>query len=555
MRLTRRTGAVVGGILASALALASVGGTSVAAAQAGMKHGGTVTYVVSPSEPWVRNFNPYSPNSMYGYILMDLYEPLLYFDQLTGQIIPWLASSYRWSHGNTVLTVTVRKGVQWSDGQPFTPADVVFTYNMLKKYPAMDTNSLWSVLSSVTAQGQDVVFRLKRADNPIFWYLAGMTPIVPAHIWSKIKNPVTWPDPNPVTTGPFLVKHVDPNLMVFVRNPHYWQAGKPYINEIRIPMYLSNNTADLQLSKGNFSYSTNFVPDIQSAFVAKDPKHFHYWFPNQSTLVLAVNDAIAPFSNYKFRQALSYAINRQQVSAIGEYGYEPVANTLGILQPEFNQYLDKTLLRQYSYPYNPRKALAILRSIGYHLQSGTLIAPDGKPVNLTLNALSGATDWVASSEIIARQLKQIGIDVRVAILSPADYWSSMSSGKFQMAIDWPLEGPLTPYYWYNSLLNSAFTAPVGKTASSNVERWMDKRTDALLADYASNLSAAARIRDIHQLEAIVGKYQPVIPLMYGVAWYEYNTTTLTGWPTPQNPYCMLATPMDSEYMLLHVHLK
>src|ERR1700728_997045 len=115
-----------------------------------------------------------------------IYEPLMFENLLTQKVNPWLATAYKWSNNLKTLTFTIRKGVKFSDGTPMTPADVAFTFNLIKKVPALDVNSVWSVLSSVTQSGDNVVMTFKSPSVPYFYYIADQIPIVPEHIWSKI---------------------------------------------------------------------------------------------------------------------------------------------------------------------------------------------------------------------------------------------------------------------------------------------------------------------------------------------------------------------------------
>src|SRR5207248_6736174 len=102
---------------------------------------------------------------------------------------PWLAQSWAYSNGNKTLTFTMRNGLKWTDGKPLTAADVAFTFNMLKANKALDINAVWSVLSSVTAQGNTVVMTFKAPAVTYFYYIADQVAIVPQHIWSKISDP------------------------------------------------------------------------------------------------------------------------------------------------------------------------------------------------------------------------------------------------------------------------------------------------------------------------------------------------------------------------------
>ena len=135
----------------------------------------------------------------------QVYEPLIFVDTLeNAKTTPWLASSYAWSNGNKTLTFTIAKNVTFSDGTPMTAADVAFTFNLLKKFSGLDVNSVWSVLSSVTQQGDTAVMQFKAPSVPYFYYIADQIPIVPEHIWSTIKDPVTYADSHPEETKQIL---------------------------------------------------------------------------------------------------------------------------------------------------------------------------------------------------------------------------------------------------------------------------------------------------------------------------------------------------------------
>src|SRR6516225_9938377 len=170
----------------------STGGTSNAAPS------GVLTIDNESGGTWTCDFNPFNL-SYIGYSLGNVYEPLMFVNTLqSGKITPWLATSYAWSNGNKNLTFTIRKGVKFSNGDTLTPADVVYTFNLLKKYPTLDINSVWSILSSVTAQGSDqVLMTFKTVSVPSFYYIADQIAIVDQAVWSKVSNPVTYPDKNP----------------------------------------------------------------------------------------------------------------------------------------------------------------------------------------------------------------------------------------------------------------------------------------------------------------------------------------------------------------------
>src|SRR5579864_2173568 len=182
--------------------------------------GGTVTIDNESGTLWTCDFNPYNA-SVNGLAFGIVYEPLVYDNLLTDKKTPWLASAYQWSSDGKALTFTIRPGVQWSDGQPFTADDVIFTFNLLKQNSALDLQSDWTVLSSVTKEGTDkVVMTFQSSAVPYFYQVAGQTAIVPQHIWSAIKDPTSKVD-KPVGTGPFTMNQCTPQNVEYIRNPSY----------------------------------------------------------------------------------------------------------------------------------------------------------------------------------------------------------------------------------------------------------------------------------------------------------------------------------------------
>ncbi len=94
---------------------------------------------------WVRNFNPYLNDARYP-AQCGMYEPMMLFNFATGEIIPWLATEYAWNEDNTALSFKIRDGVKWSDGEPFSAKDVLFTFNLIKANPALGA-SVTSILN------------------------------------------------------------------------------------------------------------------------------------------------------------------------------------------------------------------------------------------------------------------------------------------------------------------------------------------------------------------------------------------------------------------------
>jgi peptide/nickel transport system substrate-binding protein len=552
MRRFKSVAALIGaaGLLT---AIAACGSSTSPGSGSGSGPSGVLTLSDESGALWTCGFNPF--NSSVSYLdFGPVYEPLMFVDTLeNAKVTPWLATSYSWSNGNKTVTFTIRKGVTWSDGKPFSAADVVYTFNLLKKYPALDVNAIWSVLSSVTQQGSDqVVVNFKNAAVPYFYYVADQVPIVPEHIWSKLTNPVTYNDPNPVGTGAYTVK-CKPEQITFLANKHYWQPGEPKLAQVNEPAFTSNDPANTELATGQAQWGAQYIPSIKTFYASKSPA-YHYWFPPISNVSIFINLKNPVLSNVAVRQAMAYAINRTKVSQIGESGYEPAANQTGVVTPTFSSWEDTAAAAQYNYTYNPAKAEQILTSAGFKKNSsGIFVSPSGQPLSFTIINEGGYSDWVASMQVIQSELRAVGIQITPENLAGTDYDTRLFDGSFDLAYYDETGGP-SPYYEFRQWLYSANSAPIGKQASTNFERYSNPATDQLINEYATTTSVATQHNIMDQLEQVMLKDVPLIPVTEEVDWYQYDTAAFTGWATPTNAYAQPAayqTP-DLGIMLLHL---
>jgi peptide/nickel transport system substrate-binding protein len=540
-------------VLGTVIALSTVacGGTSSTSSTSG----GTVSISDEWGITWPCQFNPYNATVNYD-SFGPIYEMLVYVDSLkNGATTPWLATKWAWSNNDRTLTFTIRNGVKWSDGKPFSAKDVLFSFNLLKKYPALDLNSDWSVLSSVSLSGSDqVVFNFKTAAVPYFYYIADETPIVPAHIWASIKNPITYLDKTPVGTGPYTMSSCSSANIQYKKNPNYWQPGLPKIETVNFPSYLNNNTANADLRNGTDQWGSQFIPSITKYYIDANPKYYHYWFEPVYNVMIWPN-LTNPQLTLPVREAISYAINRAEVSKIGEFGYEPPSNQTDIVKPTFSSWYDSSAAASYGngYAYDPTKAISILTAAGYKRGSNGIFAKNGKSLSFTIINNGGFSDWVASVGVIQSELKAVGIQITPDNLSTTTFETELYTGNYQLAYDWDSGGP-TPYYELRAILDSANTAAIGKTAASNFERYSSPSTDALIEQYASTTSSTVQHQVVDKLEQVMLSEVPVIPVTEAVDWYQYDTQHIGGWVTPSNPYAQPNQYADPDWGVFLLHL-
>ncbi|MDA8061547.1 MAG: ABC transporter substrate-binding protein, partial [Actinomycetota bacterium] len=233
----------------------------------------TITVESSPVNVLTRSFNPFSTTSASSSVGSNsfIYEPLLQFDAAkAGVIYPWLASKYAFSNGGKTVTFTIRPGVKFSNGTPLTPADVAFTYNLVKKNPAINTAGL--TITSVTTSGDTVSLAFPSPQYTNLQNIASVY-IVPESVWAKVGNPATYIDPNPVGTGPYTLGTFTPQGFTLARNPHYWQESKVRIQTLDFPAYASNTDAEDALFSGQLTWAGNFVPNLKKLFLSKSPRN------------------------------------------------------------------------------------------------------------------------------------------------------------------------------------------------------------------------------------------------------------------------------------------
>jgi peptide/nickel transport system substrate-binding protein len=548
------------GVLIAAGVLAAACGTS-SSSSSGSSSGpsGVLTIDNESGGTWTCDFSPFNL-SYVPYSLGPVYEPLVFVNTLqSGQETPWLATSWTWSNGNKQITFTIRNGVKFSNGHPLTAADVVFTFNMLKKFKTLDINSVWSVLSSVTQKGSDqVVMTFKAAAVPYFYYIADQIGIVDPAVWSKVANPANYPDKNPVGTGAFTASSstCTPQNIKYTANPHYWQPGEPKVGTVNYPAFLTNDTANTYLANGQAQWGSQFIPSIQKVYLSRSPS-YHYWFPPVANVTMFINLTNPILKNLAVRQAMAYAVNRQQASSIGEYGYEPASNQTGIVTPTFSSWMNSSQAAAYgnNYAYNPAKAISILKQAGFKRSCSTctFTTPSGQPLSFTILNNGGFSDWVAAVQTIQQSLKAIGIQVTPVNLAATTFQSDLYTGKYQLGYYAETAGP-TPYFELRQWLYSANSAPIGTPAGSNFERYSNPATDALINQYGATTSAATQHSIVDQLQSVLLKDVPVIPITEQVDWFQYDTGSFTGWPTPGNPYAQPAAYNYPDWGQLMLHL-
>jgi peptide/nickel transport system substrate-binding protein len=502
---------------------------------------GVLSVSVEQTSAWIRNFNPLLPAGSARFPTRDgIYEPMMIFNGAKDKWVPWLALKATWSGDLKTVQFELRPGVFWSDGQPLRAEDVAFTFELLKRNRVFDSNDVWSFLEDIRATDERTVeVRFKRVFVPGFDLIAQQA-IVPKHIWSGIADPMTFTNPTPVGTGPFTEVKVFRNQVYEIgKNPRYWQPGKPALTSLRFLAFPSNDQANLALIEGSVDWAANFVPAIERTFVARDPENNHYWFPLLgSTVFLYANTAHEPFGDVAVRKAMSMAIDRDKLVQVAMYGYTRPADATG-LSDAFASFRDPESMKRDWMKFDLAAANALLDQAGYvRGQDEIRKSPKGLPLRFDIQVVAGWSDWVRAGQVIARNLKEIGIEARLRLYDMSAWIAHLQRGDFDVTISWSGEGS-TPYKFYRWLMATETVAPLGTAAPANWHRFGDARADDLLHEFERTDNREEQHRLMRELQKRFADLAPAIPLFASPQWGAYRTRHIDGFPNAENPYAKL----------------
>jgi peptide/nickel transport system substrate-binding protein len=487
------------------------------------------------------DFNLYSPNAEDATNGM-VYEPLFFYDTAkAGDIKPWLGSSYAWSNGGKTLTVKLRHNVRWTDGKPFTSADVAFTFGQALHSTAL--NKFGLPLASVSADGTyGVTIGFTKPAYTDAYYALGRVEMLPQHIWQSVKNPATWLNQHPVGTGAYTLSKFSPQAFEMTANPHYYMPGLPHFKTVRFLAYSGNETLDAAAESGQLDWSGAFIPNIKRTYLAKDPKFVVSDIPLATTF-LVPNLVSGPSAKLALRQAISAAINRTSISNTVYNGYAPASNPEALIKPNFNSVLDPSLASA-SFPApNVATAKNILSKAGITT-----------PVSITVKMVAGYTDYLSDLQIMQQELKPAGIDLTIDQEAYTKFISDQDNGDFQFLLDSFGYTP-DPWSYYYTILDSTIAPPIGKADTvGNFGRYHNPQVDSLLAQIAGTTDASVQKPAFYKIEHIFTSQMPLIPLWESQDEIEFNGHFVSNIPTVSNPYGAPAVYIQPDMGWIASHL-
>jgi peptide/nickel transport system substrate-binding protein len=548
VKISSRSKKMIGAALATTLVL---GLAACSPSQSSSSSGGVILNVAGQSDNLTQVFNPFLPNTAESLTFAPegssgfIYEPLVQINTVDiGKDIPWLAKSWTWSNDNKTLTMKLQSNVKWSDGKPFSSADVAFTYNMLKKYPALNVGGI--VFDSVsTPDANTVVMQFAAPSEQAFTNIVSV-PIVSQHIWSKVANPTTYADKNPVGTGAFELSTFSPQSFLLKTNPNYWQK-EPAIAGLRFIAYKDNQSQTNALVQGQADWGGTYIADAQKTYVDKN-KNNHYWAPLAGTDGLIPNLTVWPLSDLAVRQAISLGVNRKQVGAATDS--PPATSVTGLPMPAYESSVSPAL-KGVNYTQDTKAAEAKLTSDGFTKGSDGYYHKDGKTLEFSISFPSSYTDIASRVQVLVSQLKDIGIKLDIDTTTVTDINKITADGSFQSTMGYPVNSAPRAFSYYNDTINPNLYVPVGQSTPTyqNIERFQNADAKALFNEYPNATTDAQRQTIVNQIQKIFADQLPWIPMFYWGSYGNWSTAKVTGWPTPSDPYFV---PYPNEVVALRL---
>ena len=507
------------------------------------------------------SFNPLRSGYSTGTLGL-LYETLLRYDPLKDKFIPWLATGGGWKGKSYV--VTLRKGVTWNDGKPFTAADVKFTFET-GKLAGSENSTMWKTgLQSVTTKGNVVSFNFKGVPNYLDWDTNMYSiPIVPKHIWSgysatDITTGNTSDPSKLVGTGPY--KYGDgagtTGTLQWTKRAGWWATkalGKTVAPTYIVDIHNTSNTASLaNLLGNNIDLSNNFFPGIDKQVGGKIGTYYPSapYMLSANTAWLVPNTTKKPLNDKAFRRALAESININQIVTADYGNIVAKASPTGLL-PTWSKWIDKAQAAKLGFKYNVASAKSRLAAAGYKDSDGDGFVEnkDGSKINLRLIVPNGWSDWMTAIQIIAESAKDAGIKITPAYPDYNGLVDERNSGKFDLVINNDKQLGNTPYTYYDYL----FHLPIADSQTfANYSRFTEAGAKPWAATLRLNKVAPGNTKKAMQYHSAIQKViledLPAIPLWYNGMWAQWNSTYWTNWPSSKGAGLQNTTVVWNGYL-------
>lgn len=473
--------------------------------------------------------------------------------------IPYQAESYEYNQDNTQLTIKLRKGITWSDGQPFTAKDVAFTLNMLRdNAPKLNFSTDMKVWVKNVETPDDQTVKISfNSPAPQFmftyfqWHMDAGFPIVPEHIF-KGQDPLTFTNFDmakswPVVTGPWKLSLSVPEQKIWDRRDDWWGAKQSFHDlpkmkrVIVVPHYDDPKKAQLLIG-GQVDATHNLQPvDVEVALAknknlrvytadSKPPYGcLDWWVPG-----ISFNNSKAPYNDPEIRWAINYALDRKQLMDVGYRNTTEAAVVPLPAYPAMKPWVDaiQDLIKKRPIDeYNPNKTAEILQSKGWKKDPEGFWAKDGKRFEMIIHIPGGF--FQNAAPVVVAQFRKAGFDA--SFKSPANEGTLVSQGDADVYMAGHSGGIRDPFLTLN-LYHSRYSAPQGEPAVQPY-RWKNADYDKIVDDLAKYQPSDPKFMQLYrQAMEIWLRELPEISMNQWYLIMPVLTQFWKGWPDDKNPY-------------------
>ncbi|HVM15507.1 MAG TPA: ABC transporter substrate-binding protein [Egibacteraceae bacterium] len=452
-----------------------------------------------------------------------IFDALLYQDA-DGNTIPWLASKWETSPSGTDWRFTIRDGMRWTDGRPVTAEDVAFTFDYIingagKTVPRFAGRV--PVTEAVVESPNVVVVKTATPFASFVKDVGVRVPIFPKHIWADVADPIQYRDPKAlVGSGPYKLESRDEatNSYLFVANDDHW-LGPPLVK--RIEAVPAANEL-LALQRGEIDAANpgdSAVPD--EAFKPfEDSRYGTISAAGIIGVTLHFNMTRgAPYEDRGFRQAMAYAIDRQDLLRRILLGRGELAS-MGMLQPSDSPWFAPNLP---TYPRDVARARSLLDGAGLRDVNGDGLRelPSGEPFRPQL-LISSASN-VHTAELVGEYLREVGVEVRIESLDNRSFQSATTEARYDMALIG--YGMAMDPEWQRFIISSTSTA----TSFGRVHGYVNPRFERLADLQAGQLDVTERSRTGWEMQRILADDVPTVPLYVANRMLVFDKTVMDSW--------------------------
>lgn len=494
----RRAG-IVPAIAAAALLLASCGGSGTEST--GGDGGGETTFVTglaSQPEMLVRSFTSDALTATVG---LAVAEGLVRTTK-DKDVVPALAESWDISHDGLTYTFHLRQGVTWHDGEPFSSADVLFSFQEV--LPLSPTGAvLTSTIASVEAPDEaTVVVTLKQPLAPLLLALGPQDfSIQPEHIYAGTDLLTNPNNRAPVGTGPFVFDSWSGDTITLTANPDYWD-GAPAVDRLIYKVIPDSNSRANALVNGEIDYINKFDVDdtIVKALEGNDEITLQNGRVSATFMTMWLNQNEEPLDDPEVRKALFMALDRELMSKSADPDFtEPAAGSFptGLWATDTGiDYLD-------AFAYDPDAAAALLDEAGYPEQG------DGTRFSVRLRYVATQPYTQALAAIIADNWRAIGVETE-----PTQDEATVNSDALFVQQDFgtnllSLDTRPDPEFG----IGRVYKCNPNKLAFNNPTGYCNEELDALFAEAARTQDQAARAEIYGQAQEIIAADLPALTLL------------------------------------------